>query len=234
MGAVELAAQAASEQLRGASLLITGDNQGAVSCVNNLRSPVHAINEAIRKLFSISAMMQCDILAKWVPRDSIKEADALSREPDASDWGLAPEIYEQACQRFGVTPGVDLFASDSHHQAPIFVSRVFTIGCKGVDAFRLNWGEIVGEQTAWIFPPLRAVSQALSLLEQYKIPALVVMPSSTASNEYIQLHRLTGASITGPFTIPRAVQSLHASSRVPAGTLNPALIGLAVFRISWS
>lgn len=234
VGAVELAAQAALGQLSGASLLITGDNQGAVSCVNNLRSPVPAINDAIRRLFDISARLQCDILACWVLRDSIAEADALSREPDASDWGLDPELYAQTCRRFGVIPGVDLFASDTYHLASLFAFRVFTKGCAGVDAFQLNWAEFVGEHTAWVFPPLRAVSQALSLIELHRIQALVVMPSSTAANEYIQLQQLTRASISGPFTIPRAVQSLHASSRVPAGTLNPALIGLAVFRVSWT
>jgi hypothetical protein len=72
-------------QLAGASLLITGDNQGAISCINNLRSPVQTINEALQRLFDISARLNCDILGQWGPRDTIEEADALSKEPDASD-----------------------------------------------------------------------------------------------------------------------------------------------------
>jgi hypothetical protein len=114
VGAAEIASQSFPEQMTGASILVTGDNQGAISCINNLRSPVQSINDSLRKRFAISARLQCDILAQWVPRESIEQADALSREPDASDWGLHPDIYAQACQRFGVVPDVNLFASDTH------------------------------------------------------------------------------------------------------------------------
>jgi hypothetical protein len=124
--------------LFGASIQVTGDNQGAISCINKLRSPVLTINEALRQLFDISAWLGCDVIAQWVPRDAISEADALFREPDASDWGLHPELTGQICKRFSIRPSVDLFASDVHHQAPVYISRVFSPGCTSVDAFRLD------------------------------------------------------------------------------------------------
>lgn len=44
VGAISLAAKAYPSELAGSSILVTGDNQGAVSCIKNLRSPVAEIN----------------------------------------------------------------------------------------------------------------------------------------------------------------------------------------------
>jgi hypothetical protein len=233
VGAVGVAAESFPSLLLGASILVTGNNQGAVSCINNFRSPVPAINEALRDLFRIRSELHCDVLARWVPRENLAAADALSREPDASDWGIQAGLYANICKRFGVQPAVDIFASDIHHQAPEFCSRIFVPGCKAIDAFRQDWAELLQSRTAWVFPPNRAVSQSLSLIEQHKVDALLVMPLSVASNEAIQLSQLK-AVVQGPFTIPRAADSCTASMRVPATTLNPAFLGLRVFHIVWT
>ena len=127
-----------------------------------------------------------------------------------------------------------MFGSDVHHLAPEFISRVYTSGCTAVDAFRQDWADLLRGRTAWVLLPTRAVSRALSLVETYSIPALFVMPSGAASNEGIQLHQLIGARISQPFTVPKFADSLSASARVPASTLNPTFLGLAVYSISWS
>jgi hypothetical protein len=126
-----------------------------------------------------------------------------------------------------------MFGSDVHHPAPEFISRVYMIGCTALDAFRQDWGSLLQGRTAWVSPPPRAISRALSLVEQHTITALFVMPSSGALNKSIQLHQLSGAQVSKPFTIPRSADSLIASSRVPPGTLDPAFLGLAVYSISW-
>jgi hypothetical protein len=90
-----------------------------------------------------------------------------------------------------------------------------------------------GEQLGPVFPPVRAVSRALSLIEQHAISALIVMASGSAANERIQLSQITGAVVSQPFTIPRTVRSLIVSPRVPAEILNPALPGLAVYKVFW-
>jgi hypothetical protein len=194
---------------------------------------VPLINEALRDLFHVSSELHCDVLVRWVPRETLSEADALSREPDATDWGIQPDLFAQICKRFDVKPSVDLFGSDSHHTATGFVSKVYVPGCIAVNAFRQEWDALAQGGVAWVFPPTRAVSQALSQIERQHIDALIVMPASPASNEFIQLHRMH-AKIRGPFTIPRIVDSIRPSMRVPANTLNPAFLGLGVYRISWS
>lgn len=129
VGTVELAANSLPDELKRSTILITGNNQGAVACVNNLRSPVPAINFELQQLFRISCDLLCDVLATWLPRNLLSKVDALSREPYASDWNISPGLYEQICKRFRTRPEVDLFGSDVHHMASIFVSRVFSPGC---------------------------------------------------------------------------------------------------------
>lgn len=85
VAAVEVVAGSFPESLRASSMLITGDNQGAVSCINNLRSPILGINQALRQLFDLCVANQCDVQAQSVPRDRIDVADGLPRSPDASD-----------------------------------------------------------------------------------------------------------------------------------------------------
>jgi hypothetical protein len=91
--ALESVAQTFSDELQEASILLEGDNQGAVSAVNHLRSPVAEINEVLRRVFRLCCARKFDVVATWVPRDRLADADALSRQPDPSDWGL--NILEQ-------------------------------------------------------------------------------------------------------------------------------------------
>jgi hypothetical protein len=95
--ALAVAAQKFPEKLSGASILIEGDNQGAVSAVNHFRSHVPEINEILKGMFEISAELKSDVIAKWIPRENFTEADALSRLPDPSDWGISAEVFNRAC-----------------------------------------------------------------------------------------------------------------------------------------
>jgi hypothetical protein len=233
VGAVGVAAESFPSLLSDSSILVTGDNQGAVSCINNLMSPVPAVNEALRDLFWISLELHRDVLARWVPRENLAAADALSREPGASDWGIQTDLYANICKRFCVQPAVDIFASDIHHQAPEFCSRNFVPRCIAIDAFRQDWADLLQGRTSWLFPPNRAVSQALSMIKKYRVNTLLVMPIGNASNEAIRLHQLS-ADVRGPFTILRSANSCTASLRVPAATLNPAFLVLGVYHIVWT
>jgi hypothetical protein len=150
--------------------------------------------------------LHCDVLARSVPWENLAAADALSREPDASNWGIQTDLYVNICKRFCVQPAVDIFASDIHHQAPEFCSRIFVPGCIAIDAFRRDWVDLLQGRTAWLFPPNRAVSQSLSMIKKYRVNTLLVMPICNASNEAIQLHQLS-ADVRGPFTIPRSADS---------------------------
>jgi hypothetical protein len=76
--ALETVYQNFPNELRGAAVLLEGDNQGAISAINNLRSPVKEINEVLRKIFHLCSENGFDVVAKWIPRDNLSDVDALS------------------------------------------------------------------------------------------------------------------------------------------------------------
>jgi hypothetical protein len=59
------------------------------------------------------------------------------------------------------------------------------------------------------------------MIERFAVDAIIVMPMSAASNEFIHLYQLPAPSVLGPFTIPRAPDSLVRNLQVPDNTLNP-------------
>lgn len=112
------------------------------------------MNERLRRLFDVCIEHECNVQGVWAPREQLADEDAISREPDASDWGLSPLLFGQVCKRFKVQPTCDLFASDAHHHTTTFVSRIYSPGCAAIQAFSQDWGQLVGDGLAWVFPPL--------------------------------------------------------------------------------
>jgi hypothetical protein len=160
--------------------------------------------------------------------------DALSRVPDASDWGMAPGVISQITEEFG-RPSINLFASDTWHVAPAFVSLRFMPGCTAVDARSRDWRDLVlPSEMAWIFPPVRAVSQAIQKLRQFRTDAILIVPQAPATNWWLELRNLkASARILWPMTLDRSTDICIPSRRVPKGTINLALFKSGVFKVSW-
>jgi hypothetical protein len=146
---------------------------------------VGEINEILQKTFELCARFWADVIGKWISRDSVSEADALSRQSDTTDWGIAKEVFEQACEIFKYRPSLDVFASDCHHTAEKFVFEFFTPRCCAVDALRLDCAQLaMPGEVVWVFPPFQCVGIAISLIEEKKLDALICMPMKTDSTEY--------------------------------------------------
>jgi hypothetical protein len=84
------------------------------------------------------------------------------------------------------------------------------------------------------FPPNMYTSVAISMIERYRINALIYLPIRAGSNELIQLSQLEGANISSPVKVPRSAESCIKSSRVSDSTLNPAFLQLGIFHIKWN
>jgi hypothetical protein len=210
------------------TLLLTGDNQGAISVLNKLRSPVAGINDLLKEVFDLCTENNCDLVARWTPRENLMAEDDLSRRPDPSDWGISPQVLREAVEFFGVQPMVDIFASHANHVADIFISQYYSPGCSAVDAHRIRWDELVGSRVAWVFPPIQNVSLALSLLAEFRVSAQVCIPYQAGSNELLQLRALKAQVVSKPFMVAKLASSCIPSKRVPPNSLNPAFVGLAV------
>jgi hypothetical protein len=94
-GALEVITQKILERIQGSSVLLLGDNQGAVSALRNLRSSVPEMHLTVQHIFQLCTEFDFDIVARWIPRENLTEADELSRQPDAADWGLASSIVTE-------------------------------------------------------------------------------------------------------------------------------------------
>lgn len=234
LGALRAAAALFPDALRNGSLLITGDSQAAIACITNLRSSNLGISDLLRQLFDICLAASCDVQARWVPRANVARADALSREPDATDWALAPSLVREVFAHFRVQPALDLFASGACHVVPRYVTAHYEPGCTAVQALRLDWRSLTSPgDVVWLFPPITFTGQVLARLEQFRVDALLVMRSLRQSNEWLAALSLPSAQVSPPFVIPKQAASCIPSMRVPENTLNPAFLGLAVLHISW-
>jgi hypothetical protein len=186
----------------------------------------------------LSAAFKFDITARWVPRGENQAADALSKEPDSSDWGIDPQLFSKILSRFRIRITVDLFASNAHHFCENYISQYYTPGCMAVHAFKLDWTEVleqVGGGNAWIFPPGKSASVALSLIVKFRVNALVCICAKKGSLEKVQLQKLeeSGATVSASYGIPKAASCCKPSLRVPPNVTNPAFLGLSVYLIEW-
>ncbi|GAQ85558.1 hypothetical protein KFL_002410090 [Klebsormidium nitens] len=234
VAALQVATEQAPDEIRNRSVLVIGDSQAGVNALTKFRSSVPFINSALRKVVEMSGQYDFDVVARWVPRKDITKADALSREPDPSDWGLSPDLFRQVTQFFSAQPAIDLFASRSLHVAPAYVSKYFAPGCSGVLAQALDWSKLVPPgESAWVFPPVGLAGLALNLLRRYQTEALVCICAPEGSLLDTQIRCIAPKALEKVFLVPRRVDSCVPSLRVPEGTRNPAFLGLKVFHIIW-
>lgn len=230
------ASRRADRTLEGAAVLLSGDNQGAVRAINAFRSRAPDVNEALRKVFELCTAHDFDVVAQWKPREEMQEEDDLSKHKDGSDWGLRAEDRERILDTFGVQPAIDLFASETWHVTRRFVSLHLTPGCLTADATRVDWRELVGPgETAWIFPPVRLLKEAIQAVRRFQTDCILIVPQAEATNWWLALHQLSKvARVQGPVKLPRSTDVCAPSSRVPAGTVNPALYKLRAYMIVWN
>jgi hypothetical protein len=136
------------------------------------------------------------------------------------------------CSRFGVTIDIDLFASDVHHVTKRFISAFYVPGCIAVQSFAQDWSSLLSDPsaTAWAFPPTKTISVALTSIEYQHINAIFILPTRLMTNDWIQVHNIQGR-LSEPFQLPRQADLCCPSLRVPAGAINPILMGLTTFYI---
>lgn len=214
--------------------MVVGDSQSGINALTKFRSSVPFINSALRKVVELAGAFDFDVTARWVPRDNLNEADALSREPDPGDWALSPDVFQKATEFFSIKPAVDLFASGNLHVAETFISKYYTPGCAGVNARSVDISKILNHgDTAWVFPPPGLTGLALDLIDRFKAEALVCISVPEGSLVKMQLQRIAPQSLAKVFPVPKAETSCTPSLRVPERSRNPAFLGLQVYHIKW-
>ncbi|GAQ91453.1 Reverse transcriptase [Klebsormidium nitens] len=194
----------AGEVLRGAAVLLKGDNQGAVRAVNAMNSRAPDVNAALRQLFELCVGGDFDVVRRIKGEFGVEPALDLF----ASDtWHLSDRFFSQH-----ITPGC--IAADA-----------LRVDWRDV----LAPGEI-----AWIFPPVRLLSEVVTAIQRFETSCVVIVPEAPATNWWLALSGINKrASVRGPVILPHSTDTCTPSHRVPKGTANPALYKLQAFLITW-
>jgi hypothetical protein len=165
IGAVSLAAKSHPSELTGSSILVTGDNQGAVSCINNLRS---LCLRSIRRFASCFGSAPAFTVTCWhagYPETVWQKPTPCFGRPTPR-IGKSTQFY-MARSPGSLTPSRPWISLPRIH--PMWrlnlSAKTYNSGCTDVDAYRVNWVHLLQGRTAWIFSPVRGVNQTLSLLE---------------------------------------------------------------------
>ena len=166
----------AEHDLRNGVIHVVSDNTTTVACLNKQGSLKSArllelsetiLEEAHKRNLLIKASHLAGDLNTW--------ADALSRgSANTIEWSLTPTCFDSICKWAG-TPEIDLFASHTNHQLPLFLSRSEVTPAGGPNALLTSWNRW---NFLYLFPPpatgiLLAVARRL---ENYRGRALLVAP----------------------------------------------------------
>lgn len=231
---LEASVQLAPESIASSTIQLTGDNHAAVLAINQFRSRAPDVTVALKQIFSLCVSSGFTLTAVWKPRELLEAEDLLSRQPDASDWGISRSLFDSICLEFDVTVKADLFASDAWHVCPRFVSLLYTPGCSGSQALLLDWRHLLDRgEFAWIFPPVRVIPEVVQLVERYRTNCILVVPEQKAANWWLRLFTLHLKHEIKLIEISRGTSSFKASRRVPAKTANPGLFKLRAIKIEW-
>ena len=118
---------------------------------------------------------------------------ALNRN-NSSNWRLHPEIFWSL--EASLSPlTIDLFASRTNHQLPLYCSWRPDPGAVAIDALSIPWRE----HHAYVFPPFALIPQCLRKLEAERARAILVAPMWANQPWYPQLLK---SLISRPILLP--------------------------------
>jgi ribonuclease HI len=136
----------------------------------------------------------------WVPRKLNQKADSLSKFVDRTDWQLNPQVFADLNAVWGPFE-VDLFASSSTTQLPVFFSRFHTVGSRAVDGLSQTW-----EGLCWAYPPVSLVSKVLLHAQHQQAKVCLIIPHWKATAWWVRLAPtgvFFGAHVHGCIELPK-------------------------------
>ncbi|CAB4000067.1 Hypothetical predicted protein [Paramuricea clavata] len=140
------------------------------------------------------------LTASHIPGKLNVVADKASRVfDDSTEWKLDANIFPKLTAHFG-TPEVDMFASRLNYQMTPFVSWHPDPQAWAIDAFTLDWNNIL----FYAFPPFSIIPhftfQVLQTLDTAQTQAILIVPNWPPEPWYPMLTRLL---IQQPILLPK-------------------------------
>ena len=171
--AVFLGLKALLNQVTDSHIRIMTDNTTTVSCLNKMGSKSAVLNDLTCTLWKWCAERKLWLSAAHIPGVANVEADKLSRDLHFdTEWKLNSQLLKEALTVLETQPTVDLFASRTNAQFPLYVSYLPDPGAYAVDAFSLHRGDL----TFYCFPPFSILPRVLRKIREERVTGIVVAP----------------------------------------------------------
>jgi hypothetical protein len=147
------------------------------------------------------------VRATHIPGAKNTRADYLSRQPDAKNYRLKPEVFQEMCTEHRYWPELDLFANRKNRQTQKFCSWRVDRTSMG-NAWDQNWSKT----SNWLNPPWELISRALRKLRQDKATALCCLPVWKTAPWWYMLQQMmvTQPTIKGGKAVPGPQRGGHA------------------------
>ena len=145
--AVALSLDAFIEELKFRTVSWFTDNQNVVSIVNK-GSDVPDLNSIALEIFQKCMLNGITIDVNWIPRDFNSVAGEISKIIDYNDYTINDDIFAFSHKSLGPHT-VDHFACHYNKKLPLFNSKFFQPGTRGVNAFSQDWAFA----NNWLCPP---------------------------------------------------------------------------------
>ena len=157
----------------GISVLLLLDNVTAIAFINRMGGS-HSVrlSDLAVEIWNWCICRNITIHAEHLPGLENVRADWESRHlTDSSDWMLDRDVFQQLESREGPF-SIDLFASRTNAQLPLYCSWRADPGALAVDAFSISWKD----HNPYLFPPFVLIPRCLSKLEAEKTTAWIIAP----------------------------------------------------------
>ena len=155
------------------TVVIYGDNQSAIRILD-IGSKTADLQEIAIQIFRFAMKHAINIVPRWLRRCHLQEEDDGSKFIDECDYRLSDEMFEEIKQFMGVTTySHGRFATSNNRRAGMeYISRFFSPGTAGVDAFTQHWGSADN----WLYPPFSLIGKTIRHLRSCRGQGTLLVP----------------------------------------------------------
>lgn len=180
MGGAVIAVRENLEDIRGRTIGLGLDNQGAVRALI-IGSPVEKMQKLAIEMYLIEKeeMKGGEIKPYWTPREENEKADRASKDSDKNDYQVSKRGLEETMRKMGLQARdiIDAFGNpwDELRKLEIpYWGRYYYRGSLGEDGMSKQWGG--RKETLWCFPPITMLVAVLEKIRREKVKAIVIFP----------------------------------------------------------
>jgi len=156
---------------------VRSDNTCAVAYLNNMGGRIELLNALANDIWSWCCQKNIWLSATHIPGVD-NSADKFSREfQDNTEWMLNTMLFNEIIECFGM-PEIDLFASRLNKQLDRYVSWKPDPDAAFVDAFALNWSNML----IYAFPPFSLLGRLVQKVRADAAEMVLVAPLWVTQN----------------------------------------------------